>query len=38
MLNRLKRASDEMVLAEALIYFVIIGSLALIATLLARVI
>jgi hypothetical protein len=36
MLNRLKRASDEMVLAEALVYFVFIGSLALIATLLAR--
>lgn len=36
MLDRLKRASDEIVLAEALIYFVFIGTGALIATLLAR--
>jgi hypothetical protein len=36
MLNRLKRASDEIVLAEALIYFVFIASIALVATLLAR--
>jgi len=36
MLNRLKRAADELVLAEALIYFVIGASLALIATLVVR--
>ena len=36
MLNRLKRASDEIVVAEALIYFVFIASLALIATLVAH--
>ncbi len=34
--NRLKRASDEIVLAEALIYFVFIASIALIATLVAH--
>jgi len=35
MLNKLRRASDEIVLAEALIYFVFIASIALIATLVA---
>lgn len=36
MLNRLKHSSDEVFLAEALIYFVFIASLALVATLFAR--
>ena len=36
MLKRLKRASDELVLAEALIYFVFIASIALVATLVAN--
>jgi hypothetical protein len=35
MLNRLKRASDEIVLAEALIYFVFIAAIALTATVIA---
>lgn len=36
MLDRFKRATDEIVLAEALIYFVFIASLAVVATLVAR--
>jgi hypothetical protein len=37
MLNRLRTLSDEMILAEALIYFVFIGVLALAATLVSRI-
>jgi hypothetical protein len=37
MLNRLRGTSDEMILAEALIYFVFIGTLALTATLATQV-
>ncbi len=36
MLRNLRKASDEMILAEALVYFVLIGALALIATLASR--
>lgn len=36
MLKRLRVLSDEMILAEALIYFVLIGTVAVIATLVAR--
>jgi len=35
MLNRLKKSSDEIVLAEALVYFVFIASIAVVATLVA---
>lgn len=35
MLNKIRRASDEIVLAEALIYFVFVASIAVIATLIA---
>jgi len=34
--NRLKQQTDEIVLAQALIYFVFVGTLALIATFFAR--
>jgi hypothetical protein len=37
MLNRLRTLSDEMILAEALIYFVFIGTIALAATLASRI-
>jgi hypothetical protein len=33
MLRNLRKASDEMILAEALIYFVFVGAIALVATL-----
>ena len=37
MLKRLNRVSDEMLVAEALIYFVFIGGIAVIATIAAHV-
>ena len=37
MLKRLNRVSDEMIVAEALIYFVFIGVIAIVATIAARV-
>ncbi len=37
MLNRFRTLSDEMILAEALIYFVFIGMLALAAALASRI-
>jgi len=36
MLRNLPKASDEIILAEALVYFVLIGTLALVATLVTR--
>lgn len=36
MLRNLRRASDEMILAEAMVYFVLIGALALAATLVSH--
>jgi hypothetical protein len=33
MLSKLRKTSDEMILAEALIYFVVIGTVALVATI-----
>jgi hypothetical protein len=36
-LNRLKSLSEEMILAEALIYFVFVGTLALAATLATQI-
>ena len=38
MMKRLEKVSDEMLLAEALIYFVFVGAIALIATIVAHAI
>jgi hypothetical protein len=35
-LKHLRQASDEMILAEAMIYFVFVGTIALVATLAAH--
>lgn len=36
MLRNLRKASDEIILAEAMIYFVFVGAIALVATLAAH--
>jgi hypothetical protein len=37
MLRNLRKSSDEMILAEAMIYFVFIGTIALLATLASHI-
>ena len=37
MLRNLRKASDEMILAEAMIYFVFVGTIALVATIASHV-